>query len=72
MLIDGFYHPLFHNTARMWAMNINKYSCLLILESHTRARCRSFIMYYVAKISQKTDCLSLLYYVLRSQNKPED
>ena len=57
MLIDGFNHPLFHNTARMWAMNINIYPCLLILESHTRTRRRSFIMHIVAKISQETDCL---------------
>ena len=54
MLINRLYHPLFHDAAWMWAVNVYIAICCLILEAYTRARRGTFLMFHVAEICQQT------------------
>ena len=54
MLIDSLYHPLFHDTSRMWTMYINIVACHFVFKSHTRSRRGSFVMLVVTEVCQQT------------------
>ena len=53
MLIDRLHHPLLHDAARMWAVNVDIAASSLILEANTRARRSTFLMFRIAEIGQK-------------------
>ena len=54
MLINSLYHPLFHDTSRMWSMYIDIITCRIVFKSHTRSRCGSLVMFVIAKVCQQT------------------
>ena len=53
MLINRLHHPLLHNAFRVWTMDINIRSRLLILEPDTRPGRTPFRMLRIAEMRQK-------------------
>lgn len=53
MLIYRLHHPLLHDASRMWPMNINIGSRLLILEPDARPRRAPLSMFSIAEMSKQ-------------------
>lgn len=70
MLINRLHHPLLHDAARMWAVNVNIAAGSLILEANTRARRSTLLMFRIAIIAVL--CLLLGYSFLRARNAGND